>query len=73
MVQVEAGADTTWHVVDVAEGTSEVDASTVGAVAREVDAAMVMHSEFQPEESVRILTSYRAKVMKLESESEHIS
>jgi hypothetical protein len=54
-VQVEAGTDTTWHVVDVAEGTSEVDASTVGAAAREVDAAMVMYFEFHREEGVRIL------------------
>lgn len=34
---------------------------------------MVMHIEFQREEGVAILTSYTAKVMKFESESEHIS
>lgn len=72
MVQVEAGTDTTWHV-DVAEGTSEVDASTVGAAAREVDAAMAMRFGFHREEGVRILTSYGAKVKKSGSESEHIS
>jgi hypothetical protein len=43
MVRVVAGTDTTWHVV---EGTSEVDASTVGAVPRDVDAAMVMQCKF---------------------------
>src|SRR5271170_3826578 len=73
MVQVKAGTDTTWHVVDVAEGTSEIDASTVGAAAGEVDAAMAMRFEFHREEGVRILTSYGAKVKKLGSESEHIS